>query len=77
MPSDNKGSTANELYIQLRKNKSKKRLRTEDIDPPAILKSAAHQISPTMGRWVKTLWNAGNIIGTKRDSVTDTPTKKR
>jgi hypothetical protein len=69
MPSDNKGALADSLMGQLGKKLTPKRLKTEDIDLRAIAQSAAHQLSPSFGRFVKTLWRAGNVIEAKPDTV--------
>ena len=70
MPGDNKGATADSLLSQL--GKKKRRLRTEDIDPAAMARSAGHMVTPNVIRWTKTLWNAGRLMQqskAERDSL--------
>jgi len=71
MPGDRKGATVDSLMSQLGKKKSK-RLRTEDIDPEAMARSAGHMLTPNVLRWTKTLWNAGRLMQqskAERDSL--------
>ncbi len=72
MPGDRKGATADSLMSQLGKKKKSKRLRTEDIDPEAMARSAGHMLTPNVLRWTKTLWNAGQLMRqskAERDSL--------
>lgn len=70
MPGDNKGATADSLMSQL--GRKKRRLRTEDIEPEKMARSAGHMLTPNLVRWTKTLWNAGQLMQqakAERDSL--------